>query len=39
MKPLDIVMVEMVPADDGRPISSRRIRSGEIDTEGRLKKA
>jgi phosphopantetheine adenylyltransferase len=39
MEPLDIVMVDLVSAEDGRPISSQRIRSGEIDGEGRLKES
>lgn len=36
MKPLDIVKIDMVKADDGSPITSSRIRSGEIDKEGNL---
>jgi len=37
--PLELVVVELVKAEDGRPISSTRIREGEIDTDGRLLKA
>lgn len=36
MKPLDIITISMVLADDGKPISSTRIRRGEIDQVGTL---
>lgn len=36
LRPLDVVVVPMVPADDGVPISSTRIRRGEIDLEGHV---
>jgi len=35
--PLALVTIGWVSAEDGRPISSTRIRRGEVDTEGRLR--
>lgn len=37
LPPLAVVQVPLVRAEDERPISSRRIRAGEIDAEGRLR--
>jgi cytidyltransferase-like protein len=36
--PLELVVVDWVEAEDGEPISSTRIRRGEIDDQGRLLK-
>ncbi len=36
LPPAEIIAVEMVKAEDGKPISSTRIRTGEIDRDGRL---
>lgn len=36
MNPLDIVVISFVLADDGIPISSTRIRKGEINRKGQL---
>lgn len=38
MIPLDIIVISFVYAEDGIPISSTRIRKGEIDTKGHLLK-
>ncbi|MEM2529714.1 MAG: phosphopantetheine adenylyltransferase [Candidatus Bathyarchaeia archaeon] len=39
LRPLDLIMVDLVRAEDSKPISTTRIRGGIIDREGRLKKA
>jgi len=38
IKPLELVVIDMVPAEDCNPISTTRIRQGEIDREGHLLK-
>lgn len=38
LKPVEVIAVELVKAEDGSPISSTRIRAGEIDSRGRLLK-
>ena len=38
LQPLNIISVNMIRAEDGYPISSTRIRNGEIDSSGKLLK-
>ena len=38
IRPLVVVTVDMIRADDGSPISSSRIRSGQIDPRGKILK-
>lgn len=39
LPPLKIVVVDLVPAEDGLPISATRIRRGEVNKEGSLLKS
>jgi cytidyltransferase-like protein len=39
LAPLRVAVVRLVRAEDGRPIASRRIREGEIDAEGHLRRS
>jgi len=39
LNPVEIVTVSIVHADDGSPVSSTRIRNGEIDSEGKIVKS
>lgn len=36
IKPLSIITVDMIKAEDGSPVSSSRIRTGQIDPQGKL---
>ena len=38
LKPLETIIIDFFTAQDGRPISSTRIRRGEIDKEGKVLK-
>lgn len=39
LAPAQVIAVPLIKAEDGKPISSTRIRAGEIDRDGRLLKA
>jgi pantetheine-phosphate adenylyltransferase len=36
LKPLRVIVVEIAKSSDGKPISSTRIRNGEIDDKGKI---
>jgi len=36
LSPLELIVMQMVPAQDTKPISTSRVRNGEIDSSGRL---
>lgn len=36
LKPLELLSVPLVPSEDGKPISSTRVKAGDIDSAGRL---
>jgi pantetheine-phosphate adenylyltransferase len=36
LTPIELIVVDMVRAEDGEPISSSRIRAGEINSSGKL---
>jgi pantetheine-phosphate adenylyltransferase len=38
MSPLEIIVIDMVPSENKKPISTTRIRNGEIDREGHVLK-
>jgi pantetheine-phosphate adenylyltransferase len=38
LEPAEVIAVDLIKAEDGSPISSTRIRAGEIDSRGRLLK-